>query len=320
MGFVESVMRLTFSRRLLLAVLVGIASFCLCTWNLQRRGWEAGDFTFSWRAANCLLAGANPYTEIRPVGVYPYQTYFYYPLTAALATLPLAGLPPELAGGAFFGLGSGLLAFALSRYGWRYLPLFLSAPYIVAGAVAQWSPLLLSAALLPGLEWLLSCKPNLGAALFLMRPSVRRGTWIVSFLFLSLFCLPAWPFDWLRVVLRLAGHFPPAAALPFGPLLLLALLHWRRAEGRLLLTLALSPQLLFFYDQLPLWLLAPGLGWGLIYSGLSWVTYFAWRFWGIDPLTGQILTPPAQYILAGVYLPALGMLFLRNKPINLTQA
>lgn len=294
--------------RLLLAGLIGLVSGGLCYQNLARRGQLAADFTWPWRAANFLLEGKNPYLEIQPEGDYPFQTYFYYPLTAALAALPFAGLPAYLAGALFFGLSSALLAWALLRHGWQRLPMFLSAPYVVAAATAQWAPLIVAAGLLPALNWLLAGKPNLGLALFIYKPSKTGLALGVGFVALSLAWLPSWPWDWLAGTRQLAGHPPPFLVLPLGPLLLLAALRWRKARARLLLGLSLLPQLLFFYDQLPLWLLPRSLRASLACSGLSWLAYFAWRWQGLDPHTGEIILQPDQYILALVYLPALLML------------
>ena len=300
--------------RLLLAFAIGLLSGLGCLWRLEQRDLLGMDFTFPWRAAQSLLAGENPYRAIQPGGEYPGQTYFYYPLTAALAALPFAGLPPKPAASLFFGLSSGLLAFALSRQGWARLPLFLSAPFFVSAAVAQWAPLMIAAALLPGLEWLLACKPNLGAALFFSRPSWRGLALIAAFLVLSLLVLPTWPWDWLGVSRTLQGHPPPALLLPLGPLLLLSILRWRKPEGRLLLGMSLVPQLLFFYDQLPLWLIPNRLAASLLYAGLSWIAYFAWRLRSGMALTGGgVISQPDGYVMVLVYLPALMILFWQER-------
>lgn len=297
--------------RFILSLLIALFSGLFCYIRLNQRRQAAADFTFPWRAAHYLLQGENPYTAIRPEGDYPYQTYFYYPLTSALAALPFAALPPYLAGAAFFGLSSGLLAFALTRYGWRYLPLFAGAPFWVALGVAQWSPLLAAAALLPGLGWLLACKPNIGLAGFIYRPDWRSVAGMLAFGLISLLVLPTWPWDWLAIVKNLEGHPPPALVLPFGPLLLLAALRVRTRSGRLILALSLFPQLLFFYDQLLLWLIPATPAAGLLYSALSWIAFFAWRFTSVDPASGQILRQPTQFILVLIYLPALAMALFR---------
>lgn len=299
--------------RILLALIIGLSSASLCYLRLEQRQKEAADFTFTWRAAGYLLSGENPYEKIIPAGEYPFQTYLYYPLTAVLASFPLVLFPPYLAGAMFFGLSSAILAFALTADGWKHLPIFLSAPYFVAAATIQWSPLLLAAALLPPLAWLLTCKPNLGVALFLYRPTwIGLGS-IIIFLGLSYFILPSWPSDWLRISLSLTGHPPPVMVLPAGPLLLLGIVAWRRPEGRMFLGLSLFPQLLFFYDQLPLWLLPRSFLGSAIFSALSWVAYFAWRFLSVDPLIGEAIQPPTHYIMLFLFLPALGLLLWQEK-------
>ena len=296
-------------KRIILTIVVGITSALFCYLRLVQREQFAADFTFPWRAAWFLLDGQNPYTALQPSGDYPFQTYFYYPLPAALVAIPFSFLPPYVAGALFFGLSSGLLAFAIAREGWKHMAIFLSAPYWVALAVAQWSPLIVAAMLLPWLQWLLVCKPNLGAAGFLYRPTKIGLAGAALLLGVSLVALPSWPLDWLRLLRSLQGHPPPILILPFGPLIALALLRWRLPESRLLLGLSLLPQLLFFYDQLPLWLLAPDLKLGLLFSASSWIAYLVWRMTGFDPASGQILSQPTQLILALIYLPALALLF-----------
>jgi hypothetical protein len=128
---------------------------------------------------------------------------------------------------------------------------------------------------------------------------------MIVFAGLALILLPSWPIEWLQVMRSLEGHPPPMLILPLGPLLLLSVLRWRKPEGRLLLVSAILPQFLFFYDQLPLWLIPRSLPASLVYTGLSWVAYFAWRSRELDQLTGEILRQPSQYILALIYLPAL---------------
>jgi len=305
---------MTLQRRILLALVVAAISGVICYFRLWARQELAADFTWAWRAARLLFGGLNPYVAIRPAGPYPFQAYFYYPLTAALAAAPLAWLRPSLAGALFMGVSSGLLAFGLLADGWKRMGLFLSAPYWVALAVAQWSPLLAAAALLPGLGWLLACKPNLGVAGFIYRPSRAALIGAAVFGGLSLLLLPSWPRDWLETLGSLEGHPPAALILPLGPLLLLAARRWRTPEGRLLLALSVFPQLLFFYDQLILWLIPASFSAGAIYAGLSWAGYFAWRLTSIDPTSGEILRQPTQFILWSVYLPALWMATRANGP------
>jgi len=60
---------------------------------------------------------------------------------------------------------------------------------------------------------------------------------------------PMWHEPWLRNV-REAPHFRPPVLRPFGFLMLLAALKWRRPEARWLLALSVVPLPPSFYDQL----------------------------------------------------------------------
>jgi hypothetical protein len=87
-----------------------------------------------------------------------------------------------------------------------------------------------------------------------------------------------------------------------GPILLLALLRWRRPEARTLLAMSAMPQLTLFYDQLPLWLV-PTTAWrSLAMSVLSWVAWAQWYPSREVPTHVAIARP---WIFALIYLPAL---------------
>ena len=135
----------------------------------------AKDFSWPWRAARALLDGQNPYRVIRPTGPYPFNASFFYPLPAAIAALPFALFRPSVAGAAFVGLSSGLLAFGLARTrsGLAKLPLFASAPFCMAALLAQWSPLMLAGAVIPSLQFLGAAKPNVALPCFAYRPTLR---------------------------------------------------------------------------------------------------------------------------------------------------
>jgi hypothetical protein len=299
-------------RRVLLAVLVGLLSGLLSFALLWQRGTLAGDFTVSWLAAQALAAGNNPYETVRRLGSYPFNTPFFYPLPAALAALPLAWLPPQLAGAMFFGVSSGLLAYAVTREDGRYLPLFLSAPFLVALALAQWSPLMLAACFLPALGWLLACKPNLGIPVLISRPTWRALVSLAVFGLISLAVRPTWLLDWRTVISGPSFHIAPFLVFPAGWLLLLAAARWREPGGRLLLAMALLPQSMWFYDQLILWALPRSLAQSWLLTISSWLAYLLW--WlesdGNQPVSGQ--TNPGKYIILFIYLPALLMTLFPN--------
>src|SRR5947209_12223204 len=73
--------------RILISVVIGVASAVFCWAVLTRLHQGAADFTWAIRAAQHLLAGKNPYDT-------PLEQY---PLTAALFGLPFVWLRPEVA-------------------------------------------------------------------------------------------------------------------------------------------------------------------------------------------------------------------------------
>ena len=266
----------------------------------------AKDFSYPWRAARALLAGQNPYEVMRAVGEYPFNSGLLYPLPAALVASPLANVRPEIAGAIFVGLSSALLAWGLLRDSpWR-LPLFLSAPFVQAAILGQWSPLLTAAALMPSLQFLAAAKPTVGLAAWIYNPSRRGiigGLILVAIAFLV---LPSWLGDWLDVASGMNKYRGPATTL-LGSFLLLGLLRWRRREGRLFVAMSLIPQLPVFYDSLILWLIPSTLWRSVAFSAVSWVGYLAWYPHHTSPAQNEIAFP---WLVFTIYAPALVLLLL----------
>ncbi len=126
--------------RIGIAIMIGIGAAALSYVTLRMYPeFVARDYTYSWRAAQALLHGQNPYLVIRPVGSYPYENYYYYPLPAAFVTLPLVWLPAVPSAAVFVGLSSTALAFAVTRdgFGFRGLLVFASVPYLTAAVLGQ---------------------------------------------------------------------------------------------------------------------------------------------------------------------------------------
>src|SRR2546429_276923 len=99
--------------RILISVVIGVASAVFCWAVLTRLHQGAADFTWAIRAAQHLLAGKNPYDT-------PLEQY---PLTAALFGLPFVWLRPEVAAALFYGISSPLLVLPgplLILALWRY--------------------------------------------------------------------------------------------------------------------------------------------------------------------------------------------------------
>jgi hypothetical protein len=216
----------------------------------------AWDFTWPWRAARALLARQDPYAVIRSTGAFPFDAPFKYPLPAAIVALPFAPFAGSVAGAAFAGTSAALLCFALLTRARERLTMLVSAPFLCAIGSCQWSPLLVAATLLPGAAGLLAAKPNLGVALFAARPSRAAIFGGVLLVLVSFALVPHWPLEWAAAVRSDSPYYRVPITVGVGPVLLVALLRWRTPEARLLAAMACVPQVLSFYDQLPLLLVA----------------------------------------------------------------
>lgn len=266
----------------------------------------AKDFSWPWRTARALLDGVNPYDVIQATGPYPYNVGLFYPLPAGIIALPVAWLPPALAGATFVGLSAALLAWAVTRDAPHRLWLLASAPFAMAALLGQWSPILTAAALMPALQFAMAAKPNIGLAAWLYRPSWRGAASAVALGVVGLLLVPTWPFDWLEAVRAAPRYRGPAFSL-LGLFTLLAVLRWRRREGRLMIGMAILPQLALFYDQLPLWLVPSTWQRSAALTALSWVAWFAWYPSRALETSVAAATP---WILAFIYLPAVVLLLL----------
>jgi hypothetical protein len=302
--------------RLLVALAIALAAGVLC-WLFAQRPGAVPDLLAPLTGARRFLDGDNPYWPVlRRTAPAPYDEPLYYPFTAVLALAPLARLPVVLASSIVFGLASGFLAYGITRDGLWRLHIFASAPFVVALGTAQLSPLIMVMAFAPAAGFLATVKPNLGLALLLRRPSLVALLSCVAFGLLSLAIFPAWPAHWLESLQRDLGerhlHLIPALQWQWGGvLLLLAVIAWRRPAGRLLLAMGLTPQLLFFYDQLPLWLVPRTRKESIALTACS---QLAMLLWFVLSETGDSVVRSAQpYVLALLYLPALLVLMRRAR-------
>lgn len=252
----------------------------------------AGDFLWALDTAQALITGRDPYAGLVGPEAVP------YPLPVALFGLPLLWLPPLLAGAVFVGLCAALLAWCLLRRApWR-LWVMASFPFFCAVYFRQWSPLIMAAWFVPVLAPLLVLvKPQIALPVALQRLTWRGVALAGAVLVISLLIDPGWPLRWAA---HLGGYeaVVPALQLPFGPVLLLALLRWRDPRARLLALMALLP-LRGTYDLCALWLVPRTARQASLLALLSWLIY---------PL--MVLDGPTR---AGtvllVFLPALGFLF-----------
>jgi hypothetical protein len=286
--------------RLGVALLVGILCGILCAFALSRIGNGAGDFGWSLRATRDLLAGNDPYRY--PPGPYNIP----YPLPTALLAMPLTWLRDFIAGGVFFGISSGALAWLILSYGqpWQFL-IFLSWPFLYASFYAQWAPLILCLYFMPVFLPVLLMKPQTALPLVLtQRPSWLGIGLTLAIGLVSLVIYPSWPFVWLGQISTYQGIIPPLFTLPLGPLMLFALLRYRDRKAWLLLLTAIMPQRVL-YDQMALFLIASNRREMLILVLCSWISLPALMiFGGWNNLPGGW----KLWMLLTLYLPALGIL------------
>jgi SAM-dependent methyltransferase len=252
--------------------------------------------------ARALLAGRDPYAAVAETQPYP----LFYPLPALILVAPIALLPTDLARVVWAGIGGFVFALAAMRYR-RGLPIaMLSASFLNAIVLNQWSPLLTAAAVFPLLGAFAVAKPSIGAAVLVAYPSWRAVAGAVGLLLLSLIVMPHWPAEWVAA-LRHSNHVAPVLR-PGGVILLLALLRWKRPEARLLAALACVPQTIGLYETLPLFLIPRTRREAYLLAGLSYVAAFGTvlafpRTAGVS--LEQNLAARWPLVFALLYLPAL---------------
>ena len=280
------------------------------------------DFDQSWLAARLLLEGQDPYGVIRPGGPQGTDYPFYYPLTAAVVTLPLALVPLEAARWMFVTLAAGVLGYAIGRHRPWLWPMLLGLPFLTAVLSSQWSPWLTAAMLVPGLGFLAVAKPNVGLAV-LARASSRRELLLLvggglAVVALSLAADYVWPLKWRDAVAG-APQFRPLIVRPGGLVLLLGLLRWRDPDARMLLALAVAPQTGLLYEALPVILVART---RLEAAALALMTHLIWFSGQYVPAPGTGFTAgtwvSGTLVLWGCLVPALVLVLLRRKPRAVT--
>ena len=300
------------ARRAVLAFAAAATAFSLgwIFWSVPQA--PVSDLAPVWAGARALLHGQNPYHEVGPGRSFDTVFPLIYPLTAVLTLAPLALLPLRWTDLIFVTLGFGVFAWAVARRG-HITPAFLalvSLPALMALQTSQWSLLLTGAALLPPLGFLLVAKPTIGLALFGAFPDWRTAVGCALLLGLSILVWPAWIADW-RTGLVTAPHVVAPITRMGGPLVLLALLKWRRADARLLLGLACVPHTTALYETIPLFLIAETWGQAWILWTLAVLAYVGQWATGPYPTIAAHWASGAQWIVALMYLPCLAMVLVR---------
>ena len=297
-------------RRVAIAVAVAVGAAVIANIKLHHR-WmtgEAGaaDFTWWWRAGHALLAGQSPYRTIDATGPYPFREGFLYPLPAAVVSVPFALLDMPRGFVAFCAAGAGILAFSLTRDGYWRLPALMSMPMLTCMSNGQWAPLITAAALSPAFAWLAAVKPTLGGAVLAARPTPFRIASVVAFGLVTIAIWPWWPREYLAELgLREKTNYTTPLLLFPGPLLIAALLRWRRPEARLLFVMACAPQNLGWYDQVPLSIIPGTFRQVLIFSLLSYVPLFLVPFVRDPASTAHSYEILSRMVICACYLPCL---------------
>jgi hypothetical protein len=242
--------------RLAFAAVLGLitAAYADLFWSHPRP--RPSDFTQPWAAARMFAQGQNPYDLIGPGRAFEHQFPLIYPATAAIVAMPFAWAPPRLADALFIGCGAALLAWSLTRRTLAnpQLWVFASFAMMVAAQTVQWSPWLTAAALTPWLGFLLAAKPSIGLAMLAAYPSRSAILGAAALALLSVAIWPWWVPAWIEG-LPSATHMSAPIMRWGGPLILIALLKWRRSDARLLVALACVPQTPVLYEVVPLFLL-----------------------------------------------------------------
>ena len=292
--------------RLSIALLFALVAGAIA-WRAQYVAHAGGsDHVILQRAARIFLAGGDPY-QVGPGNHLPDVFWrFFYPLPSIILGLPFAWLPPEQTAIAFVVCSSFLLGWCLTRDGFERVSVVLSVSFLAAAQFAQSSPLILALALIPATRALAILKPNIGLAIFAWRPAWRNVLIAAALFAVPIAFWPTWPEHWLISVRSSPAHHAPALT-GIGAIALLSVLRWRRAEARLLLVMTIVPHGLFFYDELPLWLVAETRREAMALTGFSWLGWLAWNI----ASRGPSVPDSATWAVASIYVPALVMVLRR---------
>jgi hypothetical protein len=253
-------------RRLFVSCLIAIASGLLAIACCRISTQPGIDFGLSWMQARELLAGRSPYPHMQ------HPSQILYPLTSVLYAIPFTVLPANIAGGLFFGISCGLLAFFITKEGFHRLLIFTSLPFMSSVMAVQWIPLLMVSIYLP---WLgaMAMKPQIGIACAIAsrKWSALWSTVLVGLM--SLVIRPLWPIEFLHQAKSYPFFIPVAFFV--GPLIIIAARWWRDKDSQLLLLMATVPQR-FFYDAFVLWLIPKTSGEIIFMSACSWTGFIFW--------------------------------------------
>jgi hypothetical protein len=289
------------------------ATAAVLAWSMWQRPQPVpSDLAPVWVGARALLDRQNPYEAVRPSNPLSLGFPLMYPLTAVLTVLPLAPLPLGWVDPIFVGLGFALFTYAVTmrRLMTPTLLALVSLAALMTLQTSQWSLLLTGAALVPGFGWLLVAKPTIGLALFAAFPRWKTAVGCGILLVVCFLIRPTWMADW-RAGFSSVPHVVAPILRRGGPLMLLALLKWKRADARLLLGLACVPHTTAPYETIPLFLIPQTWPQAWMLWALGLLAYGAQ--WATGPYASQAAywASGAQWIVVCLYVPCLVLILRR---------
>jgi hypothetical protein len=299
--------------RIALASCVAVTA-ALVAWGVvwSRPQPKASDLAPIWASARARLRHQDPYEAVGPGRMYDTDFPQIYPMTAMVAIMPLGLMPLRWADPLFVAVGFGLFTWAVTkkRLLTPALVALVSLGALMTVQTSQWSLVLTGAALVPVFGWLLVAKPTIGLALFAAFPRWKTAIGCLALLVVSILVWPPWIGEW-RATLASAPHVVPPLTRRVGPLVLLALMKWKRADARLLLALACVPHTTAPYETIPLFLIPQTWPQAWILWTLGFVAYVAQ--WLSGPYASQAAywASGAEWIVALLYLPCLAMVLCR---------
>ena len=297
---------------LAIGLAAGVAAYYM-PHSIRLRGVPVGDIGLPLVGMAEFIHGGSPYAlRLRSTDA------ALYPFTTMLLLAPLLLIPFKFVAAVFCGVLSALLGFAILRQGplWRLL-IFASPCYLSALHSVQWSPLLVAALLLPPLLPSAVAKPQLGVVLLVAGRWSRTTIAVTAGIVLvSLLIFPQWPLEWLHHgSLGTFNGRSPILVVP-GFLLAAAFLLIRTARGRLFIAAAVTLQR-YFYDQLPLFLVADSAIQMGILLACSWavaIASMALGWWQPESGVQDLRTWVALVIC--LFLPAMAMTFYNERKVE----
>jgi hypothetical protein len=301
-------------RRLLVAAVIATIAMSLPLRAPRTDPGRITDLGQAWFSASAILHHADPYKLIGPTGIYHHEYPLLYPLTAAIAILPLGLLSETTAAAVFVWISTALLVYAITARGWHRLPVLLSLPFLTAAYQAQWSPILAAGFCLPALAWIFAAKPSIGLALLAATDSIRTlKIAVLGGLALGLIALgfvPQWPAEWLKNIRGIDYMVVPVLR-TWGFIVLLALLRWRRPEARLIVALACVPQTITWYDMVVLLLVASTFRESLFVALMATSPMIYEMLFGLGDGTLDLYPRSNLVLMVAVYVPAIVIVLRR---------